>query len=90
MQRCLFLLILCVTPLSGCDLRILGGNMPGGDRDATGCLGSGGYQWCARTNQCERLWELAEREGIDESVDMQAYCEGVDADIDGEQRGSGS
>lgn len=28
--------------ISGCDLRILVGNMPGGDRDASGCLGSGG------------------------------------------------
>jgi len=68
--------MVCVSLLSGCDfLGIFGGNMPGGDRDASGCLGSAGYQWCAHTGQCERLWELGEREGFDESVDMQAYCD---------------
>lgn len=77
-MRNILFLALCAVFISGCDIRILGGNMPGGDRDKFGCLGSAGYQWCVRTNQCERLWELSERKGIDESVDMRAYCEGTD------------
>jgi hypothetical protein len=29
----------------------------GGDRDAHGCLGSGGYQWCEAKSKCLRIWE---------------------------------
>lgn len=31
----------------------------GSDRDAHGCIGSAGYSWCERTQQCERPWKLA-------------------------------
>mmetsp|Transcript_32359 Transcript_32359/g.57918 ORF Transcript_32359/g.57918 Transcript_32359/m.57918 type:complete len:200 (-) Transcript_32359:527-1126(-) len=31
--------------------------MPGSDRDANGCIGSAGYQWCESTQQCYRSWE---------------------------------
>lgn len=49
--------------------------MPGSDRDAHGCIGSAGYSWCARTAQCERPWELAEREGFDNEADaFAAWC----------------
>ena len=37
----------------------------GGDEDEHGCKSSAGYSWCAKTNQCERPWELAEREKFD-------------------------
>ena len=30
----------------------------GGDRDAQGCIGSAGYQWCEKLQQCARPWEL--------------------------------
>ncbi|MDN7425907.1 MULTISPECIES: hypothetical protein [unclassified Burkholderia] len=43
----------------------------GGDRDAHGCIGSAGYAWCARTQQCERPWELAKAQGFANSA--QAY-----------------
>ena len=36
----------------------------GGDRDAKGCIGSAGYSWCAKTNQCERPWGLAKAKGF--------------------------
>lgn len=36
----------------------------GSDRDAHGCIASAGYSWCAKTNQCERPWELAKKQGI--------------------------
>jgi hypothetical protein len=45
--------------------------MVGGDRDAHGCIGSAGYAWCERTQQCERPWELAKAHGIANSA--QAY-----------------
>ncbi|RQR48375.1 hypothetical protein DIE21_23680 [Burkholderia sp. Bp9140] len=38
--------------------------MVGGDRDAHGCIGSAGYAWCERTQQCERPWELAKAHGF--------------------------
>jgi hypothetical protein len=29
----------------------------GGDRDAHGCIGSAGYQWCEAKQKCLRIWE---------------------------------
>ncbi|UNK42158.1 peptidase [Luteimonas sp. S4-F44] len=47
----------------------------GGDRDAHGCIGSAGYAWCARSAACERPWELAEREGIENTAPaVEAWC----------------
>lgn len=39
----------------------------GGQRDAHGCLPAAGDQWCTRTRQCERPWELARAQGFDNS-----------------------
>lgn len=36
----------------------------GADRDSHGCIGSAGYSWCTKTNQCERPWELAKKQGF--------------------------
>ncbi len=47
--------------------------MVGNDRDIHGCIGSAGYSWCERTSQCERPWELAQREGF--TLDYQTYNE---------------
>ena len=47
----------------------------GGDRDAHGCIGSAGFKWCAKTNQCERPWELAEKEGFANTKEaFDAFC----------------
>ncbi len=47
----------------------------GADRDAHGCIGSAGQAWCARTQRCERPWELAAAEGFENSADAFArYC----------------
>ncbi len=47
----------------------------GGDRDEHGCIGSAGYQWCERTGQCERPWELAESAGFDKTAEaFENYC----------------
>lgn len=47
----------------------------GGDRDAHGCIGSAGYRWCARTQRCERPWELAAAQGLDNSAEgVGAWC----------------
>ena len=47
----------------------------GADQDAHGCKGSAGYQWCAKTEQCERPWELSEKEGIENTEEAFAkYC----------------
>lgn len=52
-----------------------GAPMPGSDRDAHGCIGSAGYAWCERTAQCERPWELAAREGLENApAAIEAWC----------------
>ena len=49
--------------------------MPGSDRDAHGCIASAGYSWCARSQQCERPWELAEKQGFAVTRDaFEWYC----------------
>lgn len=54
--------------------------MPGADRDAHGCIGSAGYRWCTRTRQCERPWELAKAQQLDNSAAaFDAYCEAAPA-----------
>jgi predicted amidohydrolase YtcJ len=35
----------------------------GSDRDLQGCIGSAGYQWCAKLQQCVRPWELIKAQG---------------------------
>ncbi len=39
--------------------------LTGSDRDAHGCIGSAGYSWCEKTQQCERPWELSKKIGFD-------------------------
>ncbi|MEP5567287.1 MAG: amidohydrolase [Halioglobus sp.] len=36
----------------------------GADADTHDCRASAGYQWCAKTNACERAWELAAKQGF--------------------------
>lgn len=36
-------------------------NIVGNDVDEHGCKASAGYEWCAKTQQCERPWELAKK-----------------------------
>lgn len=49
----------------------------GADRDEHGCIGSAGYRWCESTGQCERSWELAKREGFEDTPGkFEAFCVG--------------
>lgn len=49
--------------------------LPGGDRDAHGCIGSAGYRWCEATQQCERPWELAQARGFENTAEAYgAFC----------------
>ncbi len=41
------------------------GKLVGGERDSRGCITSAGFSWCAKTNRCERPWELAKRHGFE-------------------------
>ena len=51
--------------------------MPGSDKDEHGCIASAGYQWCEQTKQCQRPWELAEKEGFENTAEQfEAYCYG--------------
>lgn len=47
----------------------------GGDRDAHGCIGSAGYQWCEHSQRCERPWELAQAQGLPNTAEaIDNYC----------------
>ena len=76
MKKSYLLHIVLVVCLSGCSLTD-DGNLLGSDRDIHGCIASAGYSWCDRSNQCERPWELAEKEGFDNNREQfEAYCKG--------------
>lgn len=49
----------------------------GGDRDEHGCIATAGYQWCGRTQQCERPWELAKQQNFPNTAQaFSAFCSG--------------
>lgn len=48
----------------------------GSDKDSHGCVGSTGHQWCAKTKQCERPWELAKKQGFEKTEDaFNSFCQ---------------
>lgn len=52
--------------------------MVGADQDSQGCVGSAGYLWCAKENQCTRPWELAKEKQFENSVqNFKAYCDSI-------------
>ena len=68
------MIFIFITALFGCDneestepvkdkdaTNVEDHQLVGSDRDSHGCIGSAGYSWCAKTNQCERPWELAQK-----------------------------
>ncbi len=53
----------------------------GAERDEYGCIPSAGYQWCAKTEQCERPWKLAEANGFEINEEaFNEFCENNDSD----------
>ncbi|MGF1723919.1 hypothetical protein [Photobacterium nomapromontoriensis] len=55
------------------------GDIVGGDVDQHGCQSSAGYSWCAKTNQCERPWELAKKQSFDNTEEaFTAFCAGTE------------
>lgn len=62
--------------MAGCQSGAADPSLPGSDRDGHGCIASAGYSWCARTDRCERPWELAEQRGFDNQQEaFERYCE---------------
>jgi len=57
------------------DLKMREPKRLGGEKDVHGCIGSAGFKWCAKTNRCERPWELATKEKFAKSVEaFDAFC----------------
>jgi predicted amidohydrolase YtcJ len=58
------------------DMELKPGAVVGGDRDAHGCIGSAGYQWCENLGECVRPWELkaGEMTEIASDKDFAEYC----------------
>ena len=60
--------LLLLVPVAGCTTGVV--PIPiGGERDAHGCAGPAGYSWCARTQRCERPWELSKQQGLPENAE---------------------
>ena len=77
MKQQLILSIFVLTTLAACsnEENGEGGTVVGSDRDEHGCIASAGYQWCEQSGQCERPWELAEREGFQKNeAAFKAFC----------------
>jgi hypothetical protein len=53
--------------------------LPGGDRDAHGCIPSAGYVWNETSNTCERPWEKATSYAAALSVCGKKHPQGVGA-----------
>lgn len=52
--------------------------LTGADRDEHGCIGTAGYIWCAKTQSCQRPWELAEEQGFENTIpNFYAFCDDV-------------
>jgi len=48
----------------------------GADKDAHGCIGSAGFKWCTKTNQCERPWELAKEKNFEKNAEaFDSFCQ---------------
>ncbi|MGO2371358.1 MAG: hypothetical protein ACTH5C_03210 [Pseudoalteromonas prydzensis] len=47
----------------------------GSDVDEHGCKASAGYEWCGKTQQCERPWELAKKHDFENTQsEFTAFC----------------
>ena len=79
-MKTLFILLTCITIVVGCgenktSAEKANTNVVGGDLDKHGCKASAGYQWCTKTQQCERPWELAKTEQFEnDSHTFNAFC----------------
>ena len=61
----------------GYTVEVVAKNAPvaGADADEHGCRASAGYNWCAKTSNCERPWELASRSGFENNADsFDKFC----------------
>jgi len=48
----------------------------GTDKDAHECKKSAGFSWCAKTKQCERPWELANKENFENTSEaFNSFCQ---------------
>ena len=79
MKKPLFFLLVFAAVLVGCgpdsSAKPENGNLVGADRDEHGCIGSAGYQWCAKLGECVRPWELEKDAATAKAGDFAAYCD---------------
>lgn len=51
-------------------------SMVGADRTDQGCIASAGYAWCDKLQRCVRPWEVADREGFDNTEQaFKQFCQ---------------
>ncbi|WP_456393076.1 hypothetical protein [Nitratifractor sp.] len=60
----------------GCQSKETTDSKIGTQKDVHGCIGSAGYNWCAKTKQCERPWKLAKKEKLDNTAEaFKSFCQ---------------
>lgn len=74
----LFTVLMTAVTLIACsemNHRTIQPTLVGSDRDSHGCIASAGYTWCKKTNQCERPWEVAQRQSFENTAEAFAqFC----------------
>ena len=57
------------------DLKMKKQRLARSDKDIHGCISSAGFSWCAKTNQCERPWELAQKKNFEKNIEaFNSFC----------------
>ena len=80
MHKAFAVLLVLAVSLGGCasqgKQQDMGSDFVGANKDAKGCLTSGGYQYCSTTKRCERPWELAAHEGFENNEQaFESFCD---------------
>jgi len=57
------------------NMKLNKGKLVGSDRDGHGCIGSAGYSWCEKSQNCERPWEFASKNDFTNSSEaFDTFC----------------
>ena len=80
MRRVVITIAIALLALTGCgpeeSAQSASPKPVGSDIDEHGCIGSAGYQWCEKLEECVRPWELAHKAGFENtSKAFEAYCQ---------------
>ena len=84
MRFTIILSLFLVTILSACSSTPSQSTTTGSDRTVNGCVPTAGYSWCTSTNQCERPWELGQKEDFAQTKEaFDRFCKNPAENVEG-------